>query len=183
VLTDRIWSRLFRAGSFYTCGPAAGRWPREAAFVERVTRGARRVAWSARRGERAARARNALFTKSYTLSYLLLSVTTIYIIYNFIHYIHRRCLVTHRHILIVRAYKQTSWRWKYTASAVSLFCSASQCGNPAATSNRCIFSNNNPIILIFGEKFLHEYRNNFLTASFSNEKLYSTLFFGEWWKS
>jgi len=42
------------------------------------------------------------------------------------------------------------------ASAVSLFCSASRCRNPAATLNRCIFSNNNPIVLIFGGKLLRE---------------------------
>jgi len=55
---------------------------------------AKRRLLSVWRGVRAARARNALFIKSYMLSYLLLPVITIYIIYNFIHYIHRRCLVT-----------------------------------------------------------------------------------------
>jgi len=39
--SDRIWSRLFRAGPFYTRGPATARWPRVVAFVDCVARGAR----------------------------------------------------------------------------------------------------------------------------------------------
>jgi len=40
-LSDRIWSRLFRAGPFYTRGPVTARWPRVVAFVDCVARGAR----------------------------------------------------------------------------------------------------------------------------------------------
>jgi len=39
--SDRIWSRLFRAGPFYTRDPATARWPRVVTFVDCVARGAR----------------------------------------------------------------------------------------------------------------------------------------------